>query len=232
MRLNNDKYSLNRNLQNINTSYSPNNYSKERTIYSQSTKNIFSSKNPMYSTNENTYNSSRINSPYKQRNPNIISDKTYTTNNNNHNYNLSNSPSLNNISGISQINGGNSYYQRKCSCNCNCHCELCCCQDLINDCGINCECNKIYIQKLIRDKEFLIEENGKLKKHILILTDQNQSLINELDVIVSSSECCTIDINHNGINHLNNVISDNKCRLEKSLDDLEKTINQRKIELN
>ena len=50
MRLKNYKYSLNRNLQNINTSYSTNNYSKERTIYSQSTKNIFSSKNPMYST--------------------------------------------------------------------------------------------------------------------------------------------------------------------------------------
>ena len=77
-----------------------------------------------------------------------------------------------------------------------------------------------------------MDENGKLKKHILILTDQNQRLICELETIVSSSDCCTIDINHNGINHLNNVINDNRCRLEKSLDDLEKTINQRKIELN
>ena len=71
-----------------------------------------------------------------------------------------------------------------------------------------------------------------MKNHILLLTDQNQSLINELDIIVSSSECCTIDINHNGINHLNKVISENKYRLENSLDDLEKTINKRKIELN
>ena len=229
MRLNNEKYSSKRHLKNINTSYSPNDFSNERQIYSQSSRNIISSKNPMYSQNESTYYSSRKKSPYNQRNSNIISDKNNTTNNN---YNLSHSPSLNNISGISQINGGNSYYQRNYSCNCNCHCELSCCQDLLYDCRNNNENDKIFIQKLTREKELLIEENDKLKKHILLLTDQNQSLINELDIIVSSSECCTIDINHNGINHLNKVICENKYRLENSLDDLEKTINQRKIQLN
>ena len=217
MRNTNLSISPNRNLNNI--SYSPNHYNYDKPYISQSTKNIFKSHNLKYSLNEKTYQTTHLNSPYQQRNPNPLEK----------NYNLSNSSSLNNLS-----NGGNYInYKKINSCKCDCHCcELYCCQELLKECQINGQSDKLCIEKLIRNKDFLMDENGKLKKHILILTDQNQNLICELETIVSSSDCCTIDINHNGINHLNNVINDNRCRLEKSLDDLEKTINQRKIELN
>ena len=134
---------------------------------------------------------------------------------------------------VNQSNGNNSYknYQKRNNCNCKCHCcNLLCCDELL-EYKINEENGKLNIKKLIRNKDYLIDENRKLKKHILILTDQNQCLINELDIIVSSSEFSTIDINHNGINHLNKIINDNRYRLEKSLDELENSINQRKNEL-
>ena len=144
--------------------------------------------------------------------------------------NLSNSPSLNNIN---QSNGNTSYkkYQKRNNCNCKCHCcDLFGCEEIL-EYKIDEESVELNIKNLIRNKDYLIDENRKLKKHILVLTEQNQSLINELDIIVSSSDFSTIDINHNGINHLNKIISDNRYKLEKSLDELENSINQRKNEL-
>ena len=91
-------------------------------------------------------------------------------------------------------------------------------------CGCNCHCNNL---------QYYIEENDKLKKHILLLTAQNQNLINELEIIVSSSEFATININHHGIQYLNELIKNNKIQLNKSLDEIEKTIkNQNKININ
>ena len=80
-----------------------------------------------------------------------------------------------------------------------------------------------YIEKIIDLKNYFVEENKKLKQHILLLTNQNQNLMNELETIVSSSEFSTIDINHHGINYLNDLLNKNKLKLEKSLDDIEKT---------
>ena len=234
MRLNNISYSPNQNLKNITTSSTPNNFNNEKTLNSQSTKNIFSSRNNIY-LNESTYNTSK----YKETNPNLILERNYNSNLYKTNYKINYNNMSNNLSissslkNINQSNGNTSYkkYQKRNYCNCKCHCcDLYCCDELL-EYKINEENEKLTIKKLIRKKDNLIDENRKLKKHILILTDQNQSLINELDIIVSSSEFSTIDINHNGINHLNKIISDNRYRLEKSLDELENSINQRKNEL-
>ncbi len=53
--------------------------------------------------------------------------------------------------------------------------------------------------------------------------------MNELETIVSSSEFSTIDINHHGINYLNDLLNKNKLKLEKSLDDIEKTTKRTNI---
>jgi hypothetical protein len=82
---------------------------------------------------------------------------------------------------------------------------------------------------LIDLKNYFFEENKKLKQHILLLTNQNQNLMNELETIVSSSEFSTIDINHHGINYLNDLLNKNKLKLEKSLDDIEKTTKRTNI---
>ena len=91
------------------------------------------------------------------------------------------------------------------------------------------ESDKICIEKILNLKNLFQEENGKLKKHILLLTEQNQNLINELEIIVSSSEFATIDINHHGIKYLNEIINKSKFQLEKSLDDIEETIKRKKL---
>ena len=207
MRIN--SYSPNQNLRNISTSYSPNHFINDKPIYSQSTKNIFSSK----TLNDSTYNSTLMRS---YNNQGSLSDKKYNYDNNT--FNLSNSSSMRNLS---PINGGYSTINdnRFNPCNCKCHC----CDVLCYD-----ENDKIYIQKLIDSKDYLLEENKKLKNHILILTDQNRCLICELDNIVSSSKCGNVDIN---VNWINQVICKNRFMLEKSLDEIENIINQRKFEL-
>ena len=96
----------------------------------------------------------------------------------------------------------------------NCKRKLSCC--------CNCHLNNI---------QYYNEENDKLKNHILLLTAQNQNIINELEIIVSSSEFATININHHGIQYLNELIINNKIQLNKSLDEIEKTINN-KIKIN
>ena len=83
----------------------------------------------------------------------------------------------------------------------------------ILSCSCNCNFNNF---------QYYTEENDTLKKHILLLITQNQNLINELEIIVSSSEFATININHHGIQYLNEIINNNKIQLEKSLDEIEK----------
>ena len=116
-------------------------------------------------------------------------------------------------------------YKKSPICSCYCHSnEVKYCQELLNEFRNKDESDIICIEKLINIKNYFEKENEKLKKHIILLTEQNQSLIHELEIIVSSSEFATIDINHYGIKYLNDMINRNKYKLEKSLNDIEKTI--------
>ena len=83
------------------------------------------------------------------------------------------------------------------------------------------------IIKLNNIKNYLFDENKLLKKHILTLTNQNQNLISEINLIINCSNFNTIDINRNGINHLNEVVNINQEKLENSLNLLESTINNK-----
>ena len=70
----------------------------------------------------------------------------------------------------------------------------------------------------------LQDENSKLRNHIMVLTDLNQTLINEIDNVICEDEKmkCILDRKE----RINNVLNNNRCSIDQSLNCLDQGINR------
>ena len=71
----------------------------------------------------------------------------------------------------------------------------------------------------------LQEENAKLRNHIMILTEQNQNLINEIDNIIEEDEKAKYILDRK--KRINNVLLVNRNTIDQSLNNLDECINKR-----
>ena len=71
----------------------------------------------------------------------------------------------------------------------------------------------------------LQEENAKLRNHIMILTEQNQNLINEIDNIIEEDEKAKYVLDRK--KRINNVLLVNRNTIDQSLNNLDECINKR-----
>ena len=71
----------------------------------------------------------------------------------------------------------------------------------------------------------LQEENAKLRNHIMILTEQNQNLINEIDNIIEEDEKAKYVLDRK--KRVNNVLLVNRNTIDQSLNNLDECINKR-----
>ena len=78
--------------------------------------------------------------------------------------------------------------------------------------------NDKYFCELINTQE----ENIMLKKQVLNLAKQNEDIIDEIDNIVKISGMNTIDVNSEGVKHLEQIIFNNRELLGKYLDEVRK----------
>ena len=72
----------------------------------------------------------------------------------------------------------------------------------------------------------LKDENAKLKKHIMVLSDLNQNLINEIENVICEDQKMRNVLNRK--DRINSVLSNNRCRIDKSLNNLDEYINGEK----
>ena len=72
----------------------------------------------------------------------------------------------------------------------------------------------------------LKEQNVKLRKHILVLSDLNQNLINEIDNVISEDQKMKNVLSRK--DRINSVLANNRCRIDKSLNNLDEYINGEK----
>ena len=70
---------------------------------------------------------------------------------------------------------------------------------------------------------FLKEENAKLKNHILVLSDLNQILINEIENVICEDQKMKNVLNRK--DRISSVLTSNRCRIDKSLNNLDEYIN-------
>ena len=87
-----------------------------------------------------------------------------------------------------------------------CCCSCCCAYSNKNESNNNISTYTNEISKFNNIKMQLMEENNKLKNHILVLTDQNQSLINEIDRILHSN------FSNFNAKRLQDIINENRNR--------------------
>ena len=71
----------------------------------------------------------------------------------------------------------------------------------------------------------LQEENAKLRNHIMILTEQNQNLINEIDNVIEEDEKAKYVLDRK--KRINNVLLVNRNTIDQSLNNLDECINKR-----
>ena len=71
----------------------------------------------------------------------------------------------------------------------------------------------------------LQEENAKLRNNIMILTEQNQNLINEIDNIIEEDEKAKYVLDRK--KRINNVLLVNRNTIDQSLNNLDECINKR-----
>ena len=172
-------------------------------------KNIVSiTQNQSIFANNNNNNNNSSSSELKQNELNFVySNRAYLK----HSHSTNNVRYNNNSSGI-RAQMGNTM-SGKCCCSCNCA------YGNKNE-SSNISTYNNEISKFNNIKMSLVEENNKLKNHILVLTDQNQSLINEIDRILHSNFASF------NANRLQDVINENRSRLELSLDEIEHSLNK------
>ena len=72
----------------------------------------------------------------------------------------------------------------------------------------------------------LKDENDKLRKHILVLSDLNQNLINEIENVICEDQKMRNVLNRK--DRINSVLTSNRCRIDKSLNSLDGYINGEK----
>ena len=106
--------------------------------------------------------------------------------------------------------------------------------DILNDREqkINQICNEIDSVKIMQQKEInsnniLQEENAKLRNHIMILTEQNQNLINEIDEIIEDDEKKLSILNRK--DRISSILMNNRNTIDQSLNDLDACINQKVV---
>ena len=81
------------------------------------------------------------------------------------------------------------------------------------------------MQQNASDRNCLLQdENAKLRNHIMVLTDLNQTLINEIDNVICEDEKmkCILDRKE----RINNVLNNNRCSIDQSLNCLDQGINR------
>jgi chromosome segregation ATPase len=72
----------------------------------------------------------------------------------------------------------------------------------------------------------LKDENDKLRKHILVLSDLNQNLNNEIENVICEDQKMRTVLNRK--DRINSVLTSNRCRIDKSLNSLDGYINGEK----
>ena len=83
------------------------------------------------------------------------------------------------------------------------------------------------LQNNARDKNCVLkDENVKLRKHILVLSDLNQTLINEIENVICEDQKMRNVLNRK--DRINSVLVSNRCRIDKSLNNLDDYINGEK----
>ena len=83
------------------------------------------------------------------------------------------------------------------------------------------------LQQTASNKNCLLQdENAKLRKHIMVLTDLNQTLINEIDNVIDEDAKmkCILDRK----DRINSVLANNRCTIDQSLNNLDDYINRGK----
>ena len=72
----------------------------------------------------------------------------------------------------------------------------------------------------------LQDENAKLRNHIMVLTDLNQTLINEIDNVINEDAKMKSILDRK--DRINSVLVSNRCTIDKSLSNFDEYINRRK----
>lgn len=83
------------------------------------------------------------------------------------------------------------------------------------------------MQQSASNKNCLLQdENAKLRNHIMVLTDLNQTLINEIDNVIDEDAKmkCILDRK----DRINSVLVNNRCTIDQSLNNLDDFINKGK----
>ena len=70
----------------------------------------------------------------------------------------------------------------------------------------------------------LNEENTKLRNHIMILTELNQNLINEIDNVIEEDEKMKCILNRK--ERINSILASNRYNIDQSLNNLDEYINK------
>ena len=84
---------------------------------------------------------------------------------------------------------------------------------------------KIEQQNEENNNNLLQEENAKLRNHIMILTEQNQNVINEIDNVIEEDEKAKYVLDRK--KRINNVLLVNRNTIDQSLNNLDECINKR-----
>ena len=83
------------------------------------------------------------------------------------------------------------------------------------------------LQNQASDRNCLLkDQNAKLKNHIMILSDLNQTLINEIENVICEDQKMRNVLNRK--DRINSVLSNNRCRIDNSLNNLDDYINGEK----
>ena len=84
---------------------------------------------------------------------------------------------------------------------------------------------KIFQQNASNRNCVLQDENAKLRNHILVLTELNQNLINEIDNVIEEDAKMKSILNRK--ERISSVLMNNRCTIDQSLNNLDAYINKR-----
>lgn len=92
----------------------------------------------------------------------------------------------------------------------------------INQLNHDIETIKLMQQKASEKNNVLQDENAKLRNHIMILTEQNQDLINHMDKVIDEDEKMTMILNRS--DRITSLLVNNRNTIDQSLNNLERCI--------
>ena len=85
---------------------------------------------------------------------------------------------------------------------------------------------KIMQQNATNTSNILQDENTKMRNHIMILTSQNQTLMNEIDNVLSEDERMHTILNRQ--DRISSLLMNNRSTIDQSLNNLDECINRGK----